>query len=159
MGGHAHPQFGTLSLILSTSYSPNGLGNVTAQSSPDTGTSTFTFDPTGNILTSLGAPSTGYGYDANGYINAIGVNPVNANGSGQSGTSQALWGTISYNAENKVTGWLWSDGKARVIGYDSTGMGSSYALGDPMGLLLTFAGCLGGALLWLIAFPGENSDR
>ena len=40
---------------------------------------------------------------------------------------------LSYNAENKITGWLWSDGKARTITYDSNGLISAYSLGDPQG--------------------------
>jgi RHS repeat-associated protein len=218
---------------LATSYSPNGLGDVASQSSPDTATSTFSYDAKGNLLTSLDArgKQTGYGYDnldrltsisypsgtgttfeydggasptpaekgeltkmtdesgqtvyshdalgrlttkitvigsrtfstgyswgdsgsaldkltaitypsgsrvnysydAQGAVSAISVNPVNANGGGVSGTAQALLGTITYNVDNNITGWLWSDGKARTIGYDSVGLISSYTLGDPAG--------------------------
>lgn len=218
---------------LVTSYSPNGLGKVTAQTSPDTGSSQYTFDAKGNRLTSLdargkttsyaydsldrlitvsfatGAPisleydggatptpaekgeltkmtdesgqtsyshdvlgrlttkttvingksfTTGYSwgdtgsaldkltaisypsgsrvnysYDAQGYLSAISVNPVNPNGVGTGSGTSPLLGTLSYNAENKITGWLWADGKARTIGCDSVGLVSSYSLGDPMG--------------------------
>jgi RHS repeat-associated protein len=218
---------------LATSYSRSGLGDVAAQSSPDTATSTFTYDAKGNLLTSLDARgkqtsygydsldrltsigypsgtgtifqydggasptpaekgeltkmtdesgqtvyghdalgrlttktvtigsktfSTGYSwgdsgsaldkltaitypsgsrvnysYDAQGSISAISVSPVNANGVGTSGSAQTLLTTISYNADSNITGWLWSDGKARTIGYDAAGLVSSYTLGDPLG--------------------------
>jgi YD repeat-containing protein len=36
---------------LNTTYTPNGLGDVTAQTSPDTGTSQYTYDLNGNVLT------------------------------------------------------------------------------------------------------------
>jgi len=218
---------------LATTYSPNGLGNVTSQSSPDTGSSQYTYDAKGNVLTSTDArgktttyvydtldrvtsityptgtattleydggttptpaekgeltkmtdesgqttythdalgrlttkittisgktfttsygwgdagsamdkltaityPSgtrVNYSYDAQGYISGITVNPVNANGIGTSGSSVTLLSALSYNAENKITGWLWSDGKARTIAYDSNGMVAAYSLGDPLG--------------------------
>lgn len=51
---------------LTTSYTPDGLGNVTAQSSPDTGASQFTYDAKGNVLTSTDArgKTTTFTYDA-----------------------------------------------------------------------------------------------
>ncbi len=50
---------------LVTSYTPNGLGNVTTQSSPDTNTTTFTYDTNGNVLSSTDArgKQTSYTYD------------------------------------------------------------------------------------------------
>ncbi len=218
---------------LATNYSPNGLGNVTSQVSPDTGTSQYTFDAKGNLLTktdargktttytydsldrvlSISSPTgtattleydgganpsaaesgeltkmtdesgqttyahdawgrlisktttiqgrtfttsyswgdTGsaldkltaitypsgsrvnYSYDAQGYLSGISVNPVNPNGVGVSATSITLLTNISYNAENRITGWLWSDSKARTVAYDSYGQISAYSLGDPLG--------------------------
>ncbi|WP_341922299.1 Ig-like domain repeat protein [Polaromonas sp. YR568] len=218
---------------LATSYSPNGLGQVTAQTSPDTSGTQYTHDAKGNLLTSTDArgkttsytygslnrltaityptgtattfeydggttptpaekgeltkmtdesgqttyahdalgrlatkttvisgktfstsyswgdtgsamdkliaityPSgsrVNYSYDAQGYVSGVTVNPVNANGVGVSGSAVTLLSSLSYNAENKVTGWLWSDGKARMIAYDSNGMVAAYNLGDPLG--------------------------
>ncbi|WP_431096854.1 Ig-like domain repeat protein [Polaromonas aquatica] len=50
---------------LATTYSPNGLGDVTAQTSPDTGTSQYTYDLNGNVLTKTDARGklTQYAYD------------------------------------------------------------------------------------------------
>jgi len=50
---------------LATTYSPNGLGDVTAQISPDTGTSQYTYDLNGNVLTKTDARGklTQYSYD------------------------------------------------------------------------------------------------
>ena len=226
---------------LVTSYSPNGLGRVTAQTSPDTGASQYSFDAKGNRLTSLdargkttsyaydaldrltaisyptGTPTTleydggasptpaekgeltkmsdesgqtsyshdalgrlstkttvingksfttsyawgdsgsaldkltaitypsgskvNYSFDAQGYLTAISVNPVNANGVGTGTLTSPLLSALGYNAENKLSGWLWADGKARTIAYDSVGMVSSYTLGDPLG-----SGAAAGAL-------------
>ena len=51
---------------LVTSYDLDGLGNRTSLTSPDTGTTTNTFDVAGNVLTSTDARGkvTGYSYDA-----------------------------------------------------------------------------------------------
>lgn len=76
---------------------------------------------------------TTYSYDSHGSISGITVNPVNANGSGVGGTAQTLLSGITYTALNQVSGWQWSDGKARTIGYDGNGLVTSYTLGDPMG--------------------------
>lgn len=87
-------------------------------------------------LTAITYPSgskVNYAYDAQGYLSGISVNPVNANGVGVSGASTTLLNGISYNAENKITGWLWVDGKARTIAYDSNGMVAAYNLGDALG--------------------------
>jgi RHS repeat-associated protein len=50
---------------LATTYNPNGLGNVTAQTSPDTGASQFTYDAVGNVLTKTDSRGklTQYTYD------------------------------------------------------------------------------------------------
>ncbi|WP_342616812.1 Ig-like domain repeat protein [Rhodoferax sp. GW822-FHT02A01] len=50
---------------LATTYSPNGLGQVNSQSSPDSGTAGFTYDAKGNLLTRTDARGkvTSYTYD------------------------------------------------------------------------------------------------
>jgi RHS repeat-associated protein len=87
-------------------------------------------------LTSITYPSgsrVNYGYDSFGSVSAISVNPVNPSGVGTSGTALPLLSALTYNADSNVTGWLWSDGKARSFSYDSFGMVSGYSLGDPLG--------------------------
>ena len=95
-------------------------------------------------LTAITYPSgtkVNYSFDAQGYLTAISVNPVNANGVGTGTLTSPLLSALGYNAENKLSGWLWADGKARTIAYDSVGMVSSYTLGDPLG-----SGAAAGAL-------------
>jgi RHS repeat-associated protein len=87
-------------------------------------------------LTSITYPSgarTNYTYDQHGSVSGITVNPPNTNGVGTSSSTVTLLSGIGYNADNQVTGWQWSDGKARTIGFDANGMVSSYTLGDPVG--------------------------
>jgi len=87
-------------------------------------------------LTAITYPSgarVNYSYDQFGSVSGITVNPPNANGTGTSAGSTTLLGGITYNADNQVTGWQWSDGKPRTIAYDANGMVASYTLGDPLG--------------------------
>jgi RHS repeat-associated protein len=219
---------------LATTYSPNGLGSVTAQSSPDAGASQATFDAKGRLKTSTDArgklttlgydaldrltsvsyptgvattleydggltptpaargeltkvtdesgttsytydslgrligktqvtngksftlayawgnsgsamdkliaityPSgsrINYSYDAQGYLSGVTANPVNTNGVGvNTGTTLPLLSGLSYNADNNVKGWTWSNGTACSISYDSFGLVSGYSLGNPAG--------------------------
>lgn len=125
-----------------TNYAYDASGRLTSKVQV-IGTRTFTVsyawgDSGGALdkLTSITYPSgsrVNYSYDQFGRVGGITVNPVNANGQGVSGSAATLLSGITYNADNNVTGWLWSDGKARTIGYDSNGMVSSYTLGDPLG--------------------------
>ncbi|MBA2673404.1 MAG: Ig-like domain repeat protein [Ramlibacter sp.] len=125
-----------------TTYTHDAMGRLTAKS-VTIGAKTFTvgygWGDSGTALDKLtsitypGGSRVNYGYDAKGWVTSVSVNAVNANGVGVSSTAQALLSGIGYNAENNVTGWQWSDGKARPITYDSTGMVQSYTLGDPAG--------------------------
>jgi len=72
-----------------------------------------------------------YSYDAQGYLSGVSVNPGNPNGVGVSGTAVTLLLGIGYNSEEQITGWLWSDSKARTIACDANGLISAYSLGDP----------------------------
>jgi RHS repeat-associated protein len=58
---------------LTTRYSPNGLGNLRAQQSPDTGTQTRTFDVAGRLLTQTDArgQTTAYTYEVLGRVKTI----------------------------------------------------------------------------------------
>jgi RHS repeat-associated protein len=78
-------------------------------------------------ITYPGGSKVNYIYDVKGYVNSITVDPPN------SGATQTLLTGIAYNADNNPSAWLWSDGKAKAIGYDSTGQIASYTLGDPQG--------------------------
>jgi YD repeat-containing protein len=125
-----------------TVYTHDAMGRLTGKTVM-IGTGTFTvgysWGDSGTAMDKLtaitypGGSRVNYSYNAKGWISGITVNPVNPNGSGQSGTSQRLLSSLTHNADNRVTGWQWSDGKARTIGYDSNGLVSSYALGDANG--------------------------
>jgi RHS repeat-associated protein len=125
-----------------TTYSHDAWGRLTGKTTTISGksfTTSYGWGDSGSALdklTSITYPSgtrVNYSYDAQGYLSGITVNPVNANGVGTSGTAIPLLSGISYNAENKITGWLWSDSKVRTIAYDSNGQISAYSLGDPLG--------------------------
>jgi RHS repeat-associated protein len=123
-------------------YAYDAMGRLTSKT-VTIGTKTFTVTyGWGNSgaaldkLTSITYPSgnkVNYSYASNGKISGITVNAVNPNGSGQSGTAQTLVSSIGYSVDARITGWQWSDGKARTIGYDGNGLISSYTLGDPNG--------------------------
>ncbi|MEJ8839681.1 RHS repeat-associated core domain-containing protein [Ramlibacter sp. AN1133] len=125
-----------------TAYSYDALGRLTAKS-VTIGSRTFTvryaWGDSGAGLDKLVAityPSgtrVDYSYDSAGSVSAIAVTPVSSDGQGFSGTALPLLAGITYNADNQVAGWLWSDGKPRSIGYDGFGLISSYTLGDPAG--------------------------
>lgn len=126
----------------SASYTFDSLGRMASKTQVTNGKSFtvgYTWGDTGSALDKLTAityPSgsrVNYAYDAQGYLSGVSVNPVNANGSGVSGASQTRLIGISYNADNNISGWNWSDGKARPIGYDSFGLIAGYSLGDPTG--------------------------
>jgi len=125
-----------------TTYAHDALGRLTTKTTTISGktfTTSYSWGDTGSAmdkLTAITYPSgtkVNYAYDAQGYVSGVTVNPVNANGVGVSGSTVTLLNGISYNAENKVTGWLWVDGKARTIAYDSNGMVTAYNLGDALG--------------------------
>lgn len=125
-----------------TTYGYDSMGRLTTKTVV-IGTRTFSvgysWGDSGTALDKLTAityPSgsrVNYGYDSKGFVNAISVNAVNSNGVGFTATTSTLLGSVTYNAENQPTGWQWSDGKARTIGYDSQGQVVSYTLGDPNG--------------------------
>lgn len=95
-------------------------------------------------LTSIAYPSgaiVSYSYDSAGAVSAISVSPA-------SGASTPLVSDITYNAENHISGWFWSDGSLRTVGYDANGLVASYTLGDPAG-----TGAAAGALRTLVRDP------
>jgi RHS repeat-associated protein len=143
-----------------TTYGYDALGRMTTKTVV-VGSKTFTvgygWGDSGSALDKLtsitypGGSRVNYGYDSYGFVNAVTVNPVNSNGSGQSGSSQSLLGSVTYTAQTGISGWLWSDGKARTIGYDAYGQVSSYALGDPNGS--------GTAAGWLRTLTRDGAGR
>ena len=125
-----------------TSYSFDSLGRMTSKTTVIIGktfTVTYSWGDAGSALdklTAITSPSgsrVNYSYDLQGYVSGVSVNPVNASGAGVSGTMQTLLTSLSYNADNNPTGWLWADGKARSISYDSFGQIAAYSLGDQAG--------------------------
>jgi RHS repeat-associated protein len=126
-----------------TSYSHDALGRLISKISVVNGktfTTAYSWGDTGSALDKLTAityPSgskINYSYDVLGSVSAITINPVNPNGVGTGATISTVLNSITYNAENKISGWIWADGKGRSMGYDSVGQVSSYSLGDPLGM-------------------------
>ena len=115
------------------------LGTKTAVVSPRTYTINYGWGDSGSALdkpTSITYPSgsrVNYTYDSAGFVSGITVNPVNSNGIGFSSTTTVVLSSVTYTAQNQVSGWNWSNGLARTIGYDSHGQVASYTLGNPNG--------------------------
>ncbi len=126
----------------STTYTYDALGRLSTKTQLTSGrtfTVGYTWGDSGPALDKLTAityPSgnrVNYSYDAQGSLAGVSLNPVNPNGVGVSGTSQSLLSSLTYNADSNVTGWTWSSGQARSIGYNSFGLVSGYSLGNPSG--------------------------
>jgi RHS repeat-associated protein len=142
----------------STTYTYDALGRLTGKTqiiSGKTFTVGYTWGDSGTALDKLTAvtyPSgsrVNYSYDLYGALAGVSVNPVNANGVGVSGSSQILLSGLSYNADNNITGWTWSNGLVRSMGYDNFGQIAGYSLGDPNG-----TGLSSGAYRLLTRDPG-----
>jgi YD repeat-containing protein len=123
-------------------YTYDALGRLATRTQVTSGkpfTLTYTWGDSGSAIDKLigitypSGNRVNYSYDAQGYPAAVSVNPVNPGGVGTSGTPQSLITTLAYNADSNLKGWLWSDGKARSISYDSFGRVSGYSLGDAAG--------------------------
>jgi RHS repeat-associated protein len=88
-------------------------------------------------LTAITYPSgarVNYSYNAYGDVSGITVNPPNANGvDTNTGSTLPMLGTITRNAESKLTGWTWANTKIQAIAYDANGQISAYNLGDSTG--------------------------
>ena len=127
----------------STSYTYDALGRVltkTQVAGLKTLLTTYTWGSTGSAtgsLTSVTYPSgtrVNYSYDTAGRPSGITVNPVNANGIGTNTASTiTVLSAVTYNGENNVTRWTWSDGSLYQRTYDSFGRLSSYPIGKSNG--------------------------
>ena len=126
-----------------TSFGYDTLGRVLTRSSLVGGrtiTTGYSWGSSGiatGKLTSVTYPSgarVNYAYDPAGRVQALTLNPPNANGVGTntSGYLPLLAG-ITYNADNNITGWTWADNAPYQRGYDSFGRLSSYPVGYPLG--------------------------
>ena len=124
-----------------TVYTYDSLGRKVSKTQT-TGGKTFTVGYTwGNTgsamdkVTAITYPSgtrVNYSYDVQGVVNAITVNPPNANGAGtNTASSLPLLSGVTTNAETQLTGWTWASTKTQAIAYDSNGRISAYNLGDP----------------------------
>lgn len=127
----------------STSYSYDAQGRVLTKTQV-VGTKTralaTTWGSTGSAtgsLTSVTYPSgtrINYAYDPFGRLSGVTVNPVNANGIGtNTGSTINVLSAVTYNGENNVTGWTWSDASVVQRTFDGFGRLSSYPLGKSTG--------------------------
>jgi RHS repeat-associated protein len=124
---------------LTTTYSVGGLGNVKAQTSPDTGSSSFTHDAKGNVLTSTDArgKTTTFTYDALDRVKTIsyptGVATVFEYDGGTSPTPAAAGELTKITDESGNTSFSYDalgrmTGKTVVIGSRTFTVG--YSWGD-----------------------------
>lgn len=120
-------------------YAYDSLGRMTTKTVVTNGKTfvlTYTWGDTGSAMdkvTNVTYPSgsrVNYSYDAQGYMSAITVNPVNTNGVGvNSGSTLGLLSAIAYNADNQIKGWAWHDTSTQVYSYDAYGIVAGYNLG------------------------------
>lgn len=128
---------------LVTSYTPSGLGDVTTQTSPDTGTSRYTYDGRGNLLTATDARGkvTTYTYDALNRLTSMsypsgtatafeydgGASPTPAAaGELTKITDESGQTTYSYDAVGRMTGKTVAIGsKTFTVGYGWGDSGSA----------------------------------
>jgi len=112
------------SLVHSVAYGYGTSGSATGK------LSSVTY-PSGNQVN--------YRYDATGRVNAITINPVNANGVGTNASVEyALLSNVEYAAHGPVKGWQWGNSteanpNAYSRSYDLDGRITSYNLGNPLG--------------------------
>ncbi len=154
---------------------PAALGHLT-KITDESGSTTFAYDSLGNVLskvqtvgirvltTSYGwgvsGPSNGkltsitypsnarvnYSYDAAGRVQALTVNPPNANDVGtNTGSYLTILSGITYNAESNILGWTWANGAPYARTYDTFGrlksfpVGYFYGTGISAGLIRTLS--------------------
>lgn len=129
----------------STSYTFDGLGRVLSKSqSINTGSgsrtlvTSYAWGSAGTAngkLVAMTYPSgnrINVAYDAVGRPSALTLNPVNANGIGTNGaTTIPLLSNVTYNANNSISGWTWSDGTVYQRTFDAYGRLLSYPLSNP----------------------------
>jgi RHS repeat-associated protein len=128
---------------LETTYTPNGLRGVTAQTSPDTGTSQYTYDANGNVLTKTDARGklTQYAWDNLNRLTTItyqiGTPTVFEYDGGSTPTPAAVGeltkitdtsGQTSYSYDSmgrKTSKTVFTNGKTFVTGYHWGDSGSA----------------------------------
>lgn len=91
-------------------------------------------------LTAVTYPSgarVNYGYDAQGQLTDISINPVNSNGAGpNTAVSIPVLSALRLTALGQIAGWTWGDGKEYQRRYDGFSRLQSYPLGNPSGTAL-----------------------
>lgn len=75
-----------------------------------------------------------YSHDSQGRVSAITLNPVATAGGATNTTSTiSVLSNVTYDPEQRVTGWTWGDGTAYVRSFDQFGRLSAYPLGSEAG--------------------------
>ena len=126
-----------------TTYTYDSLGHVLSKVQ-QTGVKTLTVGygwgsagASNGKLTSLTYPSgarANYSHDAAGRVQSVSVNPPNANGVGtNTGVYLNILSGITYNADNRVSGWTWANNAPYQRTYDGYGRLSSFPIGYPQG--------------------------
>ena len=129
------PNIGKLTRITdesgSTSFAYNAFGRIvtkTQVTNAKTLTNSYAYGTSGNAmgqLTSFTYPSgmrVNYGYDSQGRVNSISINPLNTNGAGtNTAMSIAVLSGLTYSALGDIAGWAWGDATPYSLTYDQYG--------------------------------------
>ena len=127
-----------------TTFTYDTLGRLIGRSAlvgARTLTTAYTWGATGTIasakVTSITYPSgarVNYSFDTAGRVQALTVNPPNANGVGtNTGAYLNILSGITYNADNNFLGWTWADSAPYLRTYDSFGRLDAFPVGYPLG--------------------------
>lgn len=141
------PNIGKLTRVIdesgSTIYSWNQHGRLVSKAQTTNGrvfSQAYTYVASGNgvgelaSITYPGKARVNYGYDTQGRVNAISVNPVQANGSApDTATSIPVLSDITYDALGKVAAWTWGGGATYARTFDQFGRPKTYPLGNEAG--------------------------
>jgi RHS repeat-associated protein len=141
------PNIGKLTKITdesgSTSYGYNARGQIVTKTQVTNGktlANAYAYGTAGGAngqvtsFTLPGKSKINYGYDTQGRLTSMTLNPIASNGSGpNTAVTVPLVSSVTYSPTGKVTGWVWGDGTPYVLTYDEFDRLISMPIGKPTG--------------------------